>query len=109
MCKRKVVTNPFPTEGNIGVDEMSVTYVQDPDTNDDQTHYQLMKITTVSVPGCHDDELSYYFNIEIPPFDDGEPGHFSVDSKDELEAIFNDFLERLECTRKKVSKNKEDE
>ena len=95
--KIEIENTAFPKEPNVGIEEMSITYIQPADTNDDRVHYQRIKISTVSVPGCEEDEEEppYYFNFEILPFDDETPGHWSVEHGEELLTLFNDFFERL--------------
>ena len=95
--KIKIENTAFPKEPNVGIEEMSITYIQSADTNDDRVNYQRIKISTVSVPCCEEDgeEPPYYFNFEILPFDDETPGHWSVEHGEELLTLFNDFFERL--------------
>ena len=101
----KVVNTAYPEDGEIGVQQMSVTYVQGPNTDDDQDHYQYLKFTTMDVPHSSEEynpeTPMYYFNIEIPNFDDGTPGHWSICESEELVEIFNDFKSRLVNNKKK--------
>lgn len=93
----EILTTPYIDEDKVGVQEMSITYVQNPDTNDDRDHYQMLKLTTSDVPtGEHNPEdPPYFINMQILPFDDGTPGHWSIETADELVEIFRDFKERL--------------
>ena len=95
--KARIENNAYPNEPNIGIEEMSITYVQNPNTDDETGHYQRLRISTVNVPSCEEDgeEPPYYYNFVILPFDDGKPGHWSFDNSEELVMLFNDFLERL--------------
>lgn len=96
----EIKTTPYVEDDEIGLQEMSVTYVQNPDTNDDQDHYQYLKLTTVDVPGCDNEEPPFYFNMEILPFDDGTQGHWSFCDTESIVEIIRDFQKRL-TTKKK--------
>jgi hypothetical protein len=73
---------------------MSITYIQPADTNCSSDEIQTITITTQSSDVCGIEEAEnqegYYFNISIP---DGQ--HWSVDDGDSLEALIDDFKERL--------------
>ena len=92
METQKIVNTPYPKDMEIGIDKISVTYIQNADTTDDSEHFQRIKLTSVSVVS---DELPYYVNIEIPNFDDGTPGHWSLDLSESLTPILEDFKKRL--------------
>ena len=106
MTTQKIVNTPFPNDEEIGIEKMSVTYVQNADTNDDTDHYQYLTLETQSVPCGDTGELEYYVNISIPNFDDETPGHWSIDLNENLNAVLQDFKERLayvnsdKCTKK---------
>lgn len=91
----KIVPTPYPEDMEVGVDEISVTYIQTADTNDDSDHYQYLKLTSVSACGGNDEDLPYYVNLSIPNFDDGTPGHWSLDLSENITDILEDFKERL--------------
>lgn len=102
----KIVNTPYPEDLQVGVEEFSVTYIQNPDTNDDSEHYQRMTISTqVSCATCV--ELPYYVNISIPNFDDGTPGHWSLDLTEDITQILQDFKERLNYVNSEQSAKKE--
>lgn len=92
--KQKIVPTCYPENLDVGIEELSVTYVQNPDTNDDSEHYQYLKITTQSTAGGGN--MPYYINISIPNFDDETPGHWSLDLSEGIEPLLQDFKERLE-------------
>ena len=105
--KVKIENNAYPNEPNIGIGEMSITYVQNPNTDDETEHYQRLRISTVNVPCFEEDGEAppYYYNFEILPFDDGTPGHWSVEHGEELLTLFNDFFERLKHKENKDANN----
>ena len=78
----------------VGIDEMSITYVQPADTNSSSDEVQFLTIKTAcacSVPVNADIEKEgYYYDISIP-----EGGHWSISSGDELKALVDDFESRL--------------
>lgn len=89
----KIVNTPYPEGMEIGVGEVKVTYIQNPDTNDYPEHYQRITLSTEMANG---DILPYYVNVSIPNFDDGTPGHWSLDLSEDFTPILEDFKERLE-------------
>ena len=78
----------------VGIEEISITYMQEPDTNSTSDEYQHITITTrqACAPSKEDAEKeeSYYFDISIP---EGE--HWSVNDGNELKAIIDDFINRI--------------
>lgn len=81
-------------EEAVGIESISVTYIQPADTCSDRDDVQTLKITAQT--GCaYDKELfdqgkeGYYFDIEIPE------GHWSVDSGEQLTALIDDFKQRI--------------
>lgn len=81
----------------IGIEELKVTYIQNPDTSDDPEHYQRITLSTEVTCG---DEMPYYVNVSIPNFDDGTPGHWSLDLSEDITPILEDFNKRLETREK---------
>lgn len=84
-------------DGEVGIEEMTVTYVQNADTNDIEEHYQRAKVTAVPVVGdLSEDGSPYYFNVEVLPFEeDDTQGHWSVDDGSEFTELIEDFKKRL--------------
>lgn len=78
----------------IGIDEMSITYIQPADTCSDPDDVQMLTITSQCVEACGREvainEEGHYFNIKIP-----EGSHWSVDDGKELKALIDDFKKRL--------------
>jgi hypothetical protein len=78
----------------VGIEEMSVTYLQPADTN--STSDEVQHLTITSRTACSvgiDDAIKrngFYFDITIP---EGE--HWSVDDGESLAAIIDDFKKRL--------------
>lgn len=99
----KIVNTAFPEDDEIGIDKISVTYVQNPDTNNNSEHYQLLTLTSESVPGIEDgNTLPYYINVSIEDFEDGTKGHWSIEPEgNELNDIISDFVQRLKTTTTK--------
>jgi len=82
-------------EDAIGIDSMSITYVQPADTCSSSDEIQTITLTTQY--GCcitkqeHEEgSEQFYFNVEIP-----EGQHWSVNSGEELAMLVNDFKERI--------------
>lgn len=81
-------------ENAVGIESMSITYIQPADTCCSKEEVQVIKLTTQC--GCCYDKKEYdegkegfYIDIEIPE------GHWSIDSADQIVEIINDFKERL--------------
>ena len=83
----------------VGIEEMSITYVQPADTNSSDGD-QFLTIKTAcacSVPIDADIENEgYYYDIFIP-----EGQHWSINSGEELKALVDDFEQRLYGITKK--------
>lgn len=81
-------------ESYIGIDEISITYVQPADTNSLSDDIQNIKITSRQPCSVSEkDSLNkegFYFNIEIP-----ENMHWSVSDGEELKCLVDDFKNRL--------------
>lgn len=80
--------------GVVGVDEVCVRYVQQPDTNSESGEYQYLVLkTNYSMPPDEEtfkNKESFYVDISMPDCD-----HWSIDSEDELVAIIQDFKNRV--------------
>jgi len=78
----------------IGIEQMSITYIQPADTCSDSDEVQTITFTTQFGETCGIEEMekkeSFYFDITIP-----EGQHWSVDDGDSLKALIEDFKERL--------------
>ena len=78
----------------IGIDEMSITYIQPADTCSSSDEIQTITITTQQGEACGLEEANhqngFYFNITIP-----EGQHWSIDDADSLSALIEDFKKRL--------------
>ena len=97
----KIVNTPYPEDMEIGIEEVKVTYIQNPDTNDDSEHYQRIILSTQVANG---DILPYYVNVSIPNFDDGTPGHWSLDLSEDITPILEDFKVRLKTEHTEIEK-----
>ena len=77
----------------VGIEKMSITYIQPADTCSDSEEIQSITITTQCGDCCGIEEAEKkegcYFNISIPE------GHWSVDDGDSLKALIEDFKKRL--------------
>ena len=80
-----IKNTPFVEGTDIGINEVSVTYVQAPDTNSDE--YQYLKISTSSVVGT---DYPFYYDLSLP-----EEGHWSIDSIEDLKLLLEDFEKRV--------------
>ena len=75
----------------VGIDEMSITYIQPADTNSMSDEVQSIKITSRLACSCTlKDPEAFYFDIEIP-----EGQHWSVDDGEQLKALVDDFKKRI--------------
>lgn len=78
----------------VGIEEMSITYIQPADTNSSSDEVQLLTITSRTAAGADLDSVEkqqgYYFDISIP-----SNTHWSVDEGDSLKALVDDFKQRL--------------
>lgn len=78
----------------VGIDEISVTYIQPADTNSSSDEIQTIKLTSKTACATGIEEVikkqGFYINIEIP---EGE--HWSIDNIESLKAIIEDFEKRL--------------
>ena len=83
----------------IGIDTMSITYIQPADTCSSSDEVQSITITAKNGVSCGlleaEKEEVYYFDVTIP---NGQ--HWSVNSGDELKALIDDFKKRLYQTNK---------
>ena len=81
----------------VGIEQMSITYVQPADTCSSSEEAQTLTLTTQQgiSAGKEDAERkeSFYFNITIP---DGQ--HWSVDKGDSLVSLIEDFKQRIYLT-----------
>lgn len=78
----------------VGIDSMSITYMQPADTCSSSDDFQYITITTQCGDACGIEEAEkqegFYFNISIP-----EGQHWSIDDGDSLKALIDDFKKRL--------------
>lgn len=78
----------------VGIDNMSITYIQPADTCSSVDEIQTITISTQFAESCSIEEAekkgSFYFDITIP-----EGQHWSVDDGDSLKVLIEDFKRRL--------------
>ena len=81
----------------VGIDSMSITYIQPADTCSSADDIQSITITTQMPESCQiidaEKQQGFYFDITIP---NGE--HWSVNDGDSLKALIDDFKKRLYMT-----------
>ena len=81
----------------IGIEQMSITYIQPADTCSSSDEIQTLTITTQCGDSCGIEEAEkqegFYFDITIP-----EGQHWSVEDGDSLKALIEDFKKRLYMT-----------
>lgn len=81
----------------IGIEKMSITYIQPADTCSDSDDIQTITITTQCAEACGIEEAEKqegcYFNITI-----SEGTQWSVDDGDSLKVLIDDFKKRLYMT-----------
>lgn len=93
-------------EEAVGIESMSITYIQPADTCSDRDEEQVLKIELQSGVSYDKETFEqgkegFYFDVSLP-----EGGHWPVDSGDQLAALIDDFKERL---YKKTLTEKEDQ
>lgn len=78
----------------VGIDKMSITYIQPADTCSSSDEIQTITITTQCGKSCGIEETEkeegFYFDITIP-----QGQHWSVGDGDSLKALIDDFKKRL--------------
>lgn len=78
----------------VGIDQISITYIQPADTCSSSDDIQTITITTQYGDCCGikeaEKEEGFYFNITIP-----QGQHWSVGDGDSLKALIDDFKKRL--------------
>ena len=78
----------------IGIEEMSITYFQEADTNSSSDETQTITLTTRTACSPTKKEAEkqecFYFDITIP-----EGQHWSVCEGDDLKALVDDFKRRI--------------
>ena len=74
----------------VGIEEMSITYVQPADTCSHPDAVQHLTITTRFSDAVGIGDEGFYFDITIP---EGE--HWSIEDGEELKALVDDFKSRL--------------
>ena len=78
----------------VGIDQISITYIQPADTCSSSDEVQTITITTQCGESCSIEEAGKeegcYFDITIP-----EGQHWSVGNGDSLKALIDDFKKRL--------------
>lgn len=80
----------------VGIEELSVTYIQPADTNSPSDEVQTIKLTSRCASAVGIDPINgFYIDIEIP-----EGGHWSVSDGEEMKTLIDDFFKRLNMTDK---------
>ena len=78
----------------VGIEQMSITYIQPADTCSSSDEIQTITITTQCGESCGIEEAEkkegFYFDITIP-----QGQHWSVGDGDSLKALIDDFKKRL--------------
>lgn len=82
-------------EEAVGIESMSITYIQPADTCSDRDEEQVLKIELQSGVSYDKETFEqgkegFYFDISLP-----EGGHWSVDSGEQLTALIDDFKQRI--------------
>ncbi len=85
----KITPICFPESGEVGISEMSVTYVQRPDCLQDcDAEDQTLTITAkVDIPDEEDAQKGWFFRIKTDCW--------SIDDALDMSDLINDFTERL--------------
>ena len=86
----------------VGIEQMSITYVQPADTCSRPDDIQTLTITTQCDASVDKNEEGFYYNLSIP-----HNQHWSVDDGDSLKALIEDFKKRLYMTTEYKPENKQ--
>ena len=81
----KITQTPYPQGLDIGIFKMSITYVQECDTNKQEEEDNFITISTEDVP-TNDDE-QHYFVISTD--------RWAISDDNEITELVNDFKNRL--------------
>lgn len=79
------ITLDCPHGDQIGIEKISVTYIQEPDTNADNNEYQAITIESANNGTGKD---GFYLNIKTE-------NYWSVDSPQAVKELLEDFEKRL--------------
>ena len=88
-----VVPDAFIEDGEVnkvGIEKMTITYVQPADTDSDRDEEQFLEIEAMSVPCCDEGVLPYYYRIKTD--------RWSVDEPGQIGELVEDFIRRLSMT-----------
>lgn len=88
--ENQVRPTPYVKDGEVGIASISVTYVQENDTNGSPDEEQYLTLETSDVPSNED--YPFYYNMKIPT-------HWSFNSIDDLAKIVKDFEARVKLAR----------
>lgn len=92
----------------VGIEEMTITYTQPPDTWSDSDDIQSLTVKANCADCCRTEDAEkkdgFYFDITIP-----EGTHWSVDDGEELKALIDDFKKRLYIINEFNSEQHEEE
>ena len=88
----KPILNPYPDEGQIGVFKVSVTYVQEADSNSKSEEEQYITFSTQDAP-VPDDQFPYYLEIKTEKW--------CFDDEEEMKELIDDFINRVKGIEKK--------
>ena len=93
-----------PSTSLVGIEEISITYMQEPDTNSSNDEYQYITITSRQACGITkedaDKEEGFYFDVTIP-----EGQHWSVENGEDLKVLIDDFKKRNYIDKKNENNN----
>lgn len=88
--KPEIINAPYPSDCKIAIEEMIVTYAQEPDGNDlgrDKYDVQNLTIKTENCPEKGERNGGFYFSIKTD--------RWAFDDTEELVSILEDFKKRL--------------
>ena len=88
----RVVPDAFIEDGEVnkvGIEKMTITYVQAADTDSDRDEEQFLEIEAMSVP-CDEGVLPFYYRIKTE--------RWSVDEPGQIGELVEDFIRRLSMT-----------
>lgn len=84
-----IVNSPAINEtSEIGIESVSITYIQSSDTNDPSTEDQAITISSEYVPVSDENlESNFYFRIKTD--------NWAIDREEDLVKVIKDFKKRL--------------
>jgi hypothetical protein len=88
--KPEIINAPYPSDCKVAIEEMTITYAQEPDNNDverDKYDVQRLTISTENCPEKGEANGGYFYSLKTD--------RWAFDDTEELVSILEDFKKRL--------------